>query len=108
VAILNDDAADVTLVAAAAVNTDAAIAADPLLRLLGYTIKETVAAAAEFEVVHGATGAGGTGLGAHHHLVASESKERWFGPSGVKIPNGLSIRRAAGTAKVALYTKKVI
>jgi hypothetical protein len=108
VAILNDDAADKTLVAAAAANTDAAVAADPALRLIGYQIKETVAAAAEFEIVEGATGAGGTGLGAHHNLVASADAKSWMGPAGIKCPGGISIRRVAGTAKVTLFTKKVI
>jgi hypothetical protein len=67
-----------------------------------------VAAAAQFELVHGATGAGGTGLGADHNLAASGDVAKWFGPDGIKIPNGLSVKRTAGTAKLALYTKTVI
>lgn len=107
-AILNDPGTDVTNVAAAAVNTDAAVAAAPGLRLMGYSIKETAGVAAQFEVVHGATGAGGAGLGADHNLAANGDVAKWFGPAGIKVPNGLSVKRTAGTAKVALYTKSLI
>jgi hypothetical protein len=107
-AVQNDDASDVTNVAAGAVNVDAAVAGNAGLRLMGYSIKETAAVAAQFEVVHGATGAGGTGLGADHNLAANGDVAKWFGPKGIKIPNGLSVKRTAGTAKLALYTKIVI
>ncbi len=107
-AIQNDPAADITLQAATAVDVDAVVAADANLRLVGYAIKESAGVAAEFRILQGATVAAGTEIGAHHHLAANESKERWFGADGIKVPGGLSLDRVAGTAKVAFYTRKVI
>jgi hypothetical protein len=105
--IFNDRAGNVTNVPAGAVNVDAAVAANPGLRLLGYSIKETAGAPAEFEIVQGATGAGGTGLGAHQVLAANANAQSWM-PDGIKVPGGISVRRVAGTAKLAITTKVVI
>lgn len=107
-AVLNDPGSDVALAAAAAANTDAVVAANAQLRLMGYQIKETAGVAAQFEVVHGATGAGGAGIGADHNLAANADVTRWFGPDGIKVPNGISVKRTAGTAKLAVYTKLVV
>lgn len=109
-AILNDPSADVTFVASAAADADAAVAANAGLRLLGYSVKESAGApaAAELNIVHGATGAAGTNIGAHHDLAANGEKERWFGRDGIKVPNGISIDRIAGSTEVTLYTRTVI
>lgn len=101
-------AASVDVNAAVAADVDAAVAAVANLRLVGFACKESAVtpAAASFNIVHGATGAGGTVV-VPVKLAASESKSQWFGDSGISVANGLSIDWIAGTSDIVLFHKTV-
>jgi hypothetical protein len=88
-----------------AADVDAAVAAGVSLRLLGFAVREDSAAVASFEIVEGATGAGGTLL-IPVGLAASESKLVWFGPNGIACPGGLSVKRLAGQCDLVLFYSK--
>lgn len=90
-------------------DVDAAVAATPGLRLMGFASRESAATAAvaTFRLVHGATVAGGTTL-YPVELSAGESRGEWFGPDGIAVPNGVSIDWIAGTVDVVLFYKVVV
>lgn len=90
--------------AAVVADVDAAVAASAGLRLLGAAWRESAGspAVASFDIVHGATGAGGTML-VPVELAASGSASAWFGPNGVACPNGLSINWIAGAVDIVLF-----
>ena len=100
--------ADYDINAAVAADVDAAVEAATGLCLVGVAIRESggPAAVATFQIVHGATVAGGDAV-IPIELAADESKMLWFGPDGIKMPDGISIDRVAGTADVTLLTKTV-
>lgn len=89
---------------ALAATADAFVAAASGLRLLGYVVREsaTVAAAAAIEVRHGATAAGGQMI-SPATLAADGMTEKWYGPNGISMPNGISILVAAGTVDIAVF-----
>lgn len=93
---------------AVAADVDAAVVAAAGLRLMGFAAKESagVAAVATFNIVHGATAAGGTLL-VPIELAANESVRDWFGPDGIDAANGISIDWVAGTVDVVLFYKTV-
>lgn len=90
--------------AAVGADVDAAVAAGPSLRLLGLAWAETAGtpAVSSFNVVHGATGAGGTLL-VPVATAASGSGALWFGDAGIACPNGLSIDWVAGEIDIVLF-----
>lgn len=85
-------------------DVDAAVAATPGLRLMGFAARESagVAAVATFQVIHGATAAGGTVI-APVELAANGSTWAWFGPNGIAAASGLSIDVVAGQVDVDLF-----
>lgn len=85
-------------------NVDAAVAAATGLRLMGVAWGESGGSpgAAKFTVVHGATGAGGDQV-LSVDVAADVSDAKWFGPNGIKMPNGISINHSAGTVDVTLF-----
>ena len=89
---------------AAATTDEAGIAAAATMRLCGYSIRETAAAAATVDISHGA--AAGTIIMAEN-LAASTSVFRWFGAEGIPVPLGVWIERLTGTTLVTLITKTV-
>lgn len=97
-----------TGVAGLAANSDALVAAQSGLRLMGYAIRESAAAAAvaAVDIMHGATGAGGA-LVVPIELAADKSDAVWFGPDGIMMESGVSIRRITGTVDIVVYTKAV-
>jgi len=97
-------AASVDVNAGIIADVDAAVAAATGLRLMGYSARETAAAAATFEIVNGATGAAGTTL-VSVNLAASTSETIWFGDAGLDAESGLSIDDGTGTYDIALYYK---
>lgn len=90
-------------------DADAKVAAAPGLRLVGFACKESAATAAvaTFNIVRGATAAGGTIL-VPVKLAASESTREWFGPEGIDAATGISIDWVAGTIDIVLFFKVVI
>lgn len=94
--------------AAVVADVDAAVAAATGLRLVGFACKESAAAAAvaTFNIVHGATAAGGT-LVVPVELAANTSAGEWFGPEGIAVPNGISIDWVAGQIDLVLFYKAV-
>lgn len=84
-----------------------AVAATPSMRLVGFSVTESAAApaAADVAIVHGIDISGAELFDIK--LAASGVVERWFGPEGIKVPNGLFINRIAGTTKVTLFYKVV-
>mgnify|MGYP000097148250 CR=1 FL=1 len=98
--------ADVNLAVVA--DVDAAVAAAAGLRLVGFAAKESAAtaAAATFNIVSGATAAGGTLL-VPVELSANESARGWFGPDGIDAVAGVSIDWVAGAVDVVLFYKIV-
>jgi hypothetical protein len=101
-------ASSVDVNAAVGANVDAAVAATPGLRLMGYSAKESAGtpAAATFSIVHGATGAAGTSV-VHQNFAASGSNSEWFGPDGIACPNGISIDWLTGAVDVNIFYKVV-
>lgn len=85
-------------------DVDAAVAADPGLRLMGWSARESAGtpAAAAFTIKNGATGNGGTAI-VPVNLSASESAGDWYRPAGVDAATGLSLDVTAGTVDVYLY-----
>lgn len=90
-------------------DADAKVAAAPGLRLIGFACKESAvtAAVATFNIVHGATAAGGTIL-VPVELAANESTRDWFGPEGIDASAGLSIDWVVGTIDIVLFFKTVL
>ena len=101
-----NDAAGQDVNLAIAANVDAAVAASPNLRLMGFSCRESaaVAAVATFNVVRGATAAGGTVM-SPVELAANASTSVWFGEGGLSCPEGISIGVVAGTVDVILFYK---
>jgi len=102
----NNKPASVNVNTGVAADVNAAVAAVSELRLMGYSAKETavIPAAASARIVHGATGAAGTAV-VNINLTASESKTVWFGPSGIAMPNGISIDWITGQLDIDVYYK---
>lgn len=81
---------------------EAGVAAAFGLHLMGYSIRETAAAAATVNIEHGA--AGSSPVMDAVNLAASTSASRWFGPGGLPCFNGVFIERLTGTTEVHLIT----
>lgn len=80
-------------------DVDAAAAATPGLRLMGYVASS--AAGAVCAIVHGATGAGGDAV-IPLNLAAGGNPNGWF-TNGIPMPNGISIDRVSGTFDLTLF-----
>ena len=89
-------------------DVDAAVAAATGLRLMGYSCRESAGtpAVAAFDIVNGATGAGGTAIIAVE-LAANASETKWFGDTGIDASSGISINHSAGTVDVNLFYKVI-
>ena len=90
---------------AANADVDAAVAATPGLRLMGFSCRASAgsAAVAAFNIKHAATGAAGIQL-VSVELAANASNTEWFGPQGLDCEtNGLSIEVVAGTVDCTLF-----
>lgn len=107
-AFISGQGISVDVNAALAADAEAAVAAAPGLRLVGWNIAESAGtpAVATFRIMHGATVAGGTVI-AVIELAADKSENFWCWP-GIACPNGLTIDRVAGTADVQLFHVTVI
>lgn len=81
----------------------AIIAADPRLKLWGFTVAETAssAVAAEVAIRHG-TSSSDPLLAARMNLDANGFDGWWFG-QGISCANGIFIDRIAGTTELVLY-----
>jgi hypothetical protein len=90
-------------------DVEPAVAAATGLRLTGYSCRESAGtpAVAAFNIVNGATVAGGTQI-AVIELAANASETVSFGDSGIDAANGLSIDVVAGTVDVNLFYKVVV
>ncbi len=88
--------------AAMVADEDAAVAADPNLRLMGYSVRAAVAGA--FEIVNGATGAAGANL-VVIELATDGAETKWFGGDGIAARAGLSTDWTDGTFDLVLYYK---
>jgi hypothetical protein len=99
-------AAQSTVVASGAGNLQG-VAAAANLRLLGYSITENGATAADarMSIRHGT----GTGDPEFFDVMLSpgESLREWFGPDGIAMASGIYINRTSGTTKVTLFWKVV-
>lgn len=100
--------ASVDVNAAAAADVEPAVAAAAGLRLCGYSCRESAGtpAAAEFNLVNGATVAGGQNT-VSVALAASGTETQWFSDSGIDSANGISIDIVAGTIDILIYHKTV-
>lgn len=92
--------------AAVTADIDAAISADPNLRLMGYSCRESAGApaVAGFQIVNGATGNAANKV-VEQELAANESNTEWFGPDGIECPLGISVNFLAGEFDVDLFYK---
>ena len=72
-------------------------------RLVGFSCREAVAAAAAaaFVLRHGQS-AGGRPL-LYVNLAADESVRDWYGPQGINCPQGVYVDRESGTTEVVVY-----
>lgn len=91
-----------------AADSDAAVAATAGLRYMGFTAKETTGTGyASFNVVKGATGAGGGTPLDYVTLSPGETAREWYGPEGMDSPTGISIDWISGTPSVTIRSKVV-
>lgn len=91
-----------TTIATAATTDEQGIAAAENMRLMGYFIRETAAAAATVNLCHGTSN---TTIMAAENLAASTSVCRWFGPQGLPASAGVYIERlTGGSTQVVLIT----
>lgn len=90
-------------------DVEPAIAAATGLRLIGYSCRESAGtpAVAAFNLVHGATVAGGSNVIAVE-LAANASETVFFGDAGIDCANGISIDVVAGTVDVNVIYKVVL
>jgi len=99
-----------TAIATATITADsnAVVAAQAGLRLMGYSSKESagVPAAASFKIINGATGATNAPVAYVTHALSTSSTQ-WFGPDGIACTAGLSIDWIAGQVDVVLHYKVV-
>ena len=91
-----------TLEATLAANADAIIEATDGLRLVGYHVKETASGAVKFNIVNGATGAGGAPI-IPVVVAADLTFGEWLWP-GLDISDGLSLNHLSGQCDVYLHT----
>ena len=75
-----------TTIATAATTDEQGIAAAENLRLMGYFIRETAAAAATVNLCHGTSNAT---IMTVENVAASTCNHRWFGPQGLPVPAGV-------------------
>lgn len=80
----------------------AAVAANPLLRLLGFSAVETAAATASLSIQDAASTTLASEV-AGVNLAASESAREWFGEHGIPCPNGIYVNRISGTTRIVIY-----
>lgn len=93
-----------TTIATAATTDEQGIAAAHGLRLMGYFIRETAAAAATLNLCHGTSN---TTIIAAENLALSSSVARWFGPQGLPVEAGVYIERlTGGSTQVVLITTR--
>lgn len=87
-------------------DVDAAVATATGLRLVGFACRESAgsAAAAAFDIVHGATGDGGDKV-IPVELAANESKGPIWFADGIPMEDGISINVVSGTVDVTLFYK---
>jgi len=91
-----------TTVATAGTTDEQGIAAAANMRLMGYSIRETAAAAATVNLCHGTSN---TTIMAAENIEASKSVLRWFGPQGLPADAGVYIERlTGGSTQVILIT----
>lgn len=97
------------LVAAGTADADAVVAAKYNVRLKGYAVSETAgsAAAAEVQIMHGATAAGGELCIPPINLAADGFGSFTITPDGIPCPNGISIKRPSGNTTIVLYVDRV-
>lgn len=81
---------------------EAGVAATHGLRLMGYSVRETAAAAATLNIEHGT--ANSSPVMAAINLAASAGDVQWFGPQGLPCSGGIWIERLTGTTQVNLIT----
>ncbi len=89
-------------------DVEPAVAAATGLVLLGYSCREVAGtpAAAAFNIIHGATVAGGVKT-VVVELAANGSETVWFGPDGIAVDSGISIDIVAGAVDVEIFYKTV-
>jgi hypothetical protein len=91
-----------TTIATAGTTDEQGIAAAANMRLMGYTIRETAAAAATLNLCHGTDN---STIIAGENLAASTTVNRWFGPQGLPVDSGVYIERlTGGSTQVVLIT----
>ncbi|MEE9415756.1 MAG: hypothetical protein V3V01_10765 [Acidimicrobiales bacterium] len=94
---------DVTVVATG--TADAPVqAANPNLRLMGYSIGESntpTGADAQATLRHGTSVAGPELVLVE--LIADDAETVWFGPNGIKTPNGIFLERPSGETTAVVF-----
>lgn len=102
------EAAKYDLNPAVTADVDGAVAGvtNRVLRLVGYSVRESAGspAVATLRIVHGATVSGGDAV-VLIELAANGSENQWFGESGIAMPNGISIDHITGTFDCTLFYK---
>ena len=94
-----------TTIATAATTDEQGVAAAENLRLMGYFIRETAAAAATVNLCHGTDN---TVIMCPENIAASTVVGRWFGPQGLPVQNGVWVERlTGGSTQVVLITTKI-
>jgi hypothetical protein len=86
----------------------AAVAANAFLRLKGFSVGESAAAASTAEVIirHGATAAGDPVV-APCNLAANGFGTFWYGEEGIPCPEGIFVERVSGETTIVLYVDRV-
>jgi hypothetical protein len=81
-----------------------AVAANPRLRMLGWSIRESAgsAAVATVRIMRGATVAGSTTI-AFIELAANASAQEWYGPQGIEMQEGITVDHITGTIDLTIF-----
>lgn len=87
---------------AAGTTSLAAVAANPNLRLLGFSAVETAAAVATISIQDAASTTLASEV-AGVNLAASESVREWYGEHGIPCPLGIWVNRISGTTRIIIY-----
>jgi streptogramin lyase len=89
-------------------DVNAAVAAAPGLRIVGYSAKESagVPAATTVVIKKGPTAAGGTDL-IYINLALSTASTVWFGDGGIDAATGISIDWLTGQMDLSIFYKVV-
>lgn len=97
-----------TVLAGISTDQDAVLPGNRYLRLMGYSIRESAgtSGAAAADIVEGATASGGDKV-VPIELSGNTNEKDWFGPDGIEMQSGVSVRVISGTVDIVVFYKDI-